>query len=78
MNRQWGTEMNVGDITVTFPVAFSQACYVISGNDMASSSDGAIKVISFGNVTKTTFELRACRIAQTASNTWCRWIAVGV
>ena len=76
-NRQWGYQGNVGNITVNFPIAFTSECYAIVGNDMATESTGSIKVMSFGNVTKTSFDLHAIRVNQTASNTWCRWLAVG-
>jgi hypothetical protein len=76
-NRQWGYQDNAGDITVNFPIAFTSECYAVVGNDMATESTGSIKVMSFGNVTKTSFDLHAIRVSQTASNTWCRWLAVG-
>lgn len=75
---QWGVVNDVGDSTIFFPIAFANTGYAVVGNDMNGSSTGVIKVMSFANVNSKSFDLRAYRIDQTASKTWCRWIAIGV
>jgi hypothetical protein len=76
--QQWGEVDDAGDSTISFPIAFANTGYAIAGNDMNDSSNGEIKVMSFANVNSKSFDLRAYRIDQTDSNTWCRWIAIGV
>lgn len=73
---QWGSgNTTTGGATVTYPVAFSNACLSIVGNE--NSNGVSPVIINFNSVNKTSFQVFAWSNTGTAVNSFVRWIAIG-
>lgn len=69
-NRQWGYNNTTGSATITFPIAFSVACYSVAIGGYLSATGNVIAQ----QITKTSFKMTG---PSPGDAQYARWLAVG-